>query len=57
MPPREHRSGTGDDRDARPPCGVQRMSAKSVGVPPMISRLQGDNERSTLCEMVAVEPG
>lgn len=28
-----------------------------IGCPPLTSRLQGDSERSTLCEMVAVEPG
>lgn len=55
--PREHGSSTGDDRDARLPRGARRMGGKSVGVPPMTSRLRGDSERSTLCEMVAVKPG
>lgn len=57
VPPRGHGGSTGDDRDARLPRGARKMSGKSVGVPPMTSRLRGGSERSTLCEMVAVEPG
>lgn len=54
---KEHGSSAGGDRDARIPCWLQGMSGESVGPHLVPARFPGDSKSSTLCEMVAAEPG